>query len=144
MTLPRAVNRIQGIVLGFFGLGWILLVITLAAGSDGFDQQLKLLASQGRTTQLAYLAIMLVFNAVLCVGVVRRWRWTFWLILVVFLSGILRIPVSILELTGAVTAAGPAWYSVFQAVMAIIQFAIGLTMLRGYRRGGMWGDGGAL
>jgi hypothetical protein len=37
----------------------------------------------------------------LAVGVVRRWRWTFWLILVAFLFGVLRVPVAALQLTGS-------------------------------------------
>jgi hypothetical protein len=31
----------------------------------------------------------------LAVGVLRRWRWTFWLILVAFLAGAVRVPVAI-------------------------------------------------
>jgi hypothetical protein len=34
------------------------------------------------------------------VGVVRRWRWTFWLILVAFLFGVLRVPAAVLQFTG--------------------------------------------
>jgi hypothetical protein len=45
---------------------------------------------------------------VLGVGVLRRWRWTFWLVLVAFLFGVLRVPASILELMGWLPAAGPS------------------------------------
>jgi hypothetical protein len=45
-----------------------------------------------------------------------RWRWTFWLIVVAFLFGVLRVPASILELTGVLPAAGPTWYVLFQAL----------------------------
>jgi hypothetical protein len=30
---------------------------------------------------------------------VRHWCWTFWLILIAFLTGVLRVPVAILQLT---------------------------------------------
>jgi hypothetical protein len=35
---------------------------------------------------------------VLSIGVIRSWRWTFWLILVVFLAGVLRLPAAVLRL----------------------------------------------
>src|SRR5262249_23142389 len=42
---------------------------------------------------------------VLGIGVVRRWRWTFWLILVAFLAGLLRVPAAILQVLGVVPPA---------------------------------------
>jgi hypothetical protein len=41
------------------------------------------------------------------VGVLWRWRWTFWLILVAFLAGVLRASVAILQLTEVLTADAP-------------------------------------
>jgi hypothetical protein len=75
----------------------------------------------------------------LSVGVLGRWRWAFWLILVAFLSGVLRVPVAILQLTGVLSAIAPAWYVVFQGLIGVAQLAIGLVMLAGYRRSGVWG-----
>jgi hypothetical protein len=76
---------------------------------------------------------------VLSVGVLRRWRWIFWLILVAFLAGVLRVPVAVLQLTGVLSASAPAWYVVFQGLIGVAQLAIGLAMLAGYRRSGVWG-----
>ena len=45
------------------------------------------------------LAALPAFITVLVVGVLRRWPWTFWLILVAFGFGVLRVPVAILQLT---------------------------------------------
>lgn len=70
----------------------------------------------------------------------RRWRWTFWLILVAFLFGLLRVPASALELAGVLPAAGPTWYVLFQALVGLLQFAIGSLMVAGYRRAGAWGN----
>jgi hypothetical protein len=75
----------------------------------------------------------------LCIGVLRRWRWIFWLILVAFLSGVLRVPVAILQFAGVLSASVPTWYVVFQGLIGLTQFAIGLAMLAGYRRSGVWG-----
>ena len=68
------------------------------------------------------------------------WRWTFWLIAVAFLFGVLRIPVSILELKELLSAAAPIWYVLYQALLGLLQFAIGLAMVSGYRRAGVWGE----
>jgi hypothetical protein len=75
----------------------------------------------------------------LAVDVLRRWRWTFWLILVAFLAGVLRVPVAILQLTDFLPANVPAWYVTFQGLIGLVQLAIGLAMLAGYRRAGVWG-----
>ena len=71
-----------------------------------------------------------------------RRRWTFWLILVAFLFVVLRVPASVLELMGVLPLAGPTWYVVFQAVLGLFQFGIGLLMLDAYRRAGVWGGTG--
>jgi hypothetical protein len=76
---------------------------------------------------------------VLRLGVLRRWRWTFWLLVVAFLFGVLRVPASLLALTGALPTAGPTWYELVQALVGVLQCAIGLLMLAGYRRAGVWG-----
>ena len=54
------------------------------------------------------------FIGLLAFGVLRRWRWTFWLVLVAFLAGILRVPVAILQLTGVLATDVPAWYATFR------------------------------
>jgi hypothetical protein len=54
-------------------------------------------------------------------------------------AGVLRVPVAGLQLAGVLHATGPTWYVVFQGLLGVLQFAIGLTMLAGYRRAGVWG-----
>jgi hypothetical protein len=92
-----------------------------------------------RWTATAFLLALAAFIVVLSVSVLRRWRWAFWLILVAFLAGVLRVPVAILQLTGVLSASAPAWYVVFQGLIGVAQLAIGLAMLAGYRRSGVWG-----
>jgi len=74
------------------------------------------------------------------IGVVRRWRWTFWLIVVAFIAGVLRVPASILQLSGVLPSESPSWYVLLQAIMGFMQVGIGLAMLAGYRRSGVWGS----
>jgi hypothetical protein len=58
---------------------------------------------------------------------------------VAFLSGVLRVPVVVLQLMEFLTADAPTWYLLFQGLLGLVQFAIGLAMLTGYRRAGVWG-----
>ncbi len=87
---------------------------------------------------LALTALLLVLS----VGIVRGWRWLFWLILIAFLAGILRVPAAALELVDTIPRQGPPWYVVLTAVVGTIQFVVALTMVAGYRRSGVWGDFG--
>ena len=132
-----AINRTQALVLGFLVLVWASLVAIFAAAPEVYDQALRLPSSDA---QLAFLIGISAFIALLGTGVIRRWRWTFWLIAVAFLFGVLRIPVSILELKELLSAAAPIWYVLYQALLGLLQFAIGLAMVSGYRRAGVWGE----
>jgi hypothetical protein len=129
----------QSLVLGFFAVAWISLVVILVMEPAIYDSAMKLPAGRHPLADLAFLGAISAFIALLIVGVLRRWRWTFWLILVAFLFGVLRVPVSILELTGVLSPAGPVWYVLFQALLGLVQVAIGLRMLAGYRQAGPWG-----
>ena len=133
------VNRTQGLVLGFFGIVLGSLVVILLAAPEVYDRALRLPAGSV-AVEVAVLAGLAAFIGLLAVGVLRRWRWIFWLVLVAFLAGILRVPVAVLQLTGVLTADVPTWYVVYQGVIGLAQLAIGLAMLAGYRRAGVWGS----
>ena len=132
-------NRTQALVLGFFGMALGSLVVILVAAPEVYDQALRL-PEGSAAMQVAFLAGLTAFIGLLTVGVLRRWRWIFWLVLVAFLAGILRVPVAILQVTGALAADVPTWYVIFQGVVGLAQVAIGLAMLAGYQRAGVWGS----
>ena len=98
-------NRSQWLVLGFFALVATSLVLILA-----FDPSIYSTALLGSEAglpapgELAFLLAVLALIAVLSVGVARRWRWTFWLIVLAFLAGVLRVPASALEIAGVLHA----------------------------------------
>ena len=133
------VNRTQALVLGFFFVAWLSLAAVLVVAPEVYDQALQLLSGDHRSVGLLFLGTIAAFILLLGVGVLKRWRWTFWLIVVAFILGVLRVPASILELTGALPATSPTWYVVLQAFIGLVQFSIGLAMLAGYRRAGAWG-----
>ena len=108
-----------------------------------YEQILHLPGSGERRSlpTLPFLVAISAFLVLLGVGVVRRWRWTFWLILVAFLiGGVVRVPVSILQLEGVLAADFPGWYVLVQALIGVVQVLIGVLMLVGYRREGVWGS----
>ena len=133
------VNRTQALVLGFFVVALASLVVILVAAPEVYDQALRLREGSA-AMEVAFLAALTAFIGLLTVGVLRRWRWIFWLVLVAFFAGVLRVPVAVLQLTGVLVADVPAWYVIFQGVIGLVQVAIGLAMLAGYRRSGVWGS----
>jgi len=130
------INRTQALVLAFFVLVWATLLVLFALAPEVYYRAMKL-SSAG--AGLLFLVGISAFIALLGIGVLRRWRWTFWLIAVAFLFGVLRIPASVLVLEGVLPADGPTWYVLYQGFLGLVQFAIALLMLVGYRRAGTWG-----
>jgi hypothetical protein len=93
-----------------------------------------------RIVEIAFVVALTAFIVLLSIGVLRRWRWMFWLILIAFLFGVLRIPVAVLQLSGQMTPDGPLWYVILQGVIGLVQVLIALAMILGYRRSGAWGS----
>ena len=130
------INRTQALVLGFFLLVWATLVVLFAVAPEVYYRAMKL-SSAG--AGLLFLIGISAFIALLGVGVLRRWRWIFWLIAIAFLFGVLRVPATFLTLAGVLPADGPTWYVLYKGVLGVVQFAIAVLMLVGYRRAGTWG-----
>jgi hypothetical protein len=132
------INRTQGLVLAFFLLSWAGAVTILVVAPQVYGPALRRAPGSLPVAQTAFVVALSGLIGVVSVGVVRRWRWIFWLILAVFFLGVLRVPVAVLELAGH-SVASRAWYVVLQGGAGVIQFAIAVTMLAGYRRSGVWG-----
>jgi hypothetical protein len=134
------INRVQALVLGFLLMAWISLIAILIAAPDVYEQRLRSLPGAQRIVEIVFVVVLTVFIVLLSIGTLRRWRWTFWLILIAFLFGVLRIPVAVLQLSGQMTPEGPPWYVIFQGVLGVVQVLIALVMVLGYRRSGAWGS----
>ena len=126
-------------MIGFFGLVWAALVAILVLSPEVYTQTLRQVGGDSRLIEASFLIALSAFIALLVVGVFRRWRWTFWLILVAFFVGVLRVPASALQLAEIVPASGPTWYEALQGAIGVVQFLIALAMLAGYRKAGVWG-----
>lgn len=135
------INRTKGLVLALFALYWVAVVTILFAAHDVYDQQLlaSLPSGNQRLAEVGVLLVLTALFALLSTGVIRGWRWTFWLILVAFLAGILHVLIAMLQLVGVMAGNGPGWYVAFQVVVGLIQFVIALAMVAGYRKTGVWG-----
>lgn len=126
-------NRTQTLVAGFPALVWIAVLASFVLAADVYADALGI---DGRAAGGAFLLAISSLVALLVLGVARRWRWTFWLVLVALLAAILRLPAALLQLSGLLPAS--ARY-VSQGLSGLAQFAIGFVMLAGYRRAGIWG-----
>jgi hypothetical protein len=136
-------NRTKVLVLALFAGYWVVVVVLLVTARGFYDSQLpqtvRLPGNNQRPVEIGTLLVVTALFAVLATGVIRSWRWAFWLILIVFLVDIVRVPADALQVAGIVPRQGPAWDAVLQAVVVLIQFAIALAMLAGYRKAGVWG-----
>ena len=126
-------SRIQVAVLAFFATVWVALGAILIAAPDIYGLTASAVPP---ITFFGGISVLIAFSAI---GVVRRWRWLFWLIVVAFLAGAIRIVASALERAGVAPLDGPRWYAALQGAIGIAQLAIGIAMVRSYRRAGIWG-----
>jgi hypothetical protein len=135
----RATNRTQRLVLGFFAAVWVALVAILLTAPEIYDSTLRLGPDAHLLPDLAFLIAISVLIAILVIAVLKRWRWAFWLVVIAFLFGILRVPASAMQLMNVLPTGGPTWYVLLQAAIGLAQFVIALAMIAGYRRAGVWG-----
>jgi hypothetical protein len=135
----RAVNRTQGLVLGFFVLAWASLAAIFALSPSVRDLTLSTSPGSGAVPAPVFLIGLLGFLLALATGVVRKWRWLFWLLLLAFGVGLIRVPLAALQLTDKLPSDGPGWYLVLQGASGLVQAGIALAMWIGYRREGPWG-----
>ncbi len=81
---------------------------------------------------------VLVLITLLILGVVRHWRWLFWLLLVAFTASVIQIPVEGLQLLGVFPNPYPVWYSLFRDGAGFIELGFASWMIQTYRHQGVW------
>ena len=140
----RLLRRLERTLFAFFLLAALFLVVVYVAAPSIYTNTLLLEPSPTDRYPAAatlFLVGIGVFLAILMVGVVRHWRWVFWLLLVAFGFMILEIPVTILQLTGVLPSLFSVWYSLVRMGGSMITVVIAVWMLHIYRHYGVWALG---
>jgi hypothetical protein len=138
------VQSLEKVLIAFFVLVTLSLVVVYFADPSIYSQTLLLEPSPADKYPLPvtlFLFSILIFIAVVIIGVVRHWRWLFWLLLIAFGFSILQIPATILQLTGVIPDHLPLWYSLYRMSIAIIEVIIAVWMVRMYLQYGVWAMG---
>jgi hypothetical protein len=140
----RLARHLQGTFLAFFLLAVLFLVVASVAAPSIYTNMLLLTFSLAEHYPEAATLLLVGVGgglALVMVGVLRRWRWVFWLVLAAFGGMILDIPATILQLTGILPALFPLWYSLCRMGASMIVVGIAVWMLHIYRYHGVWAMG---
>ena len=138
----QAARGLRLALLGFCALAVALLLVVYAVAPAIYVTTLLGTARAGDAhppVATAFMAAILALVGMPGVGILRRWRWVFWLVLMAFSASVLQIPAAALALAGIVPNAAPAWYVVARGLVACVQVAIAVWMIRFYRRYGIAG-----
>ena len=144
MPEPRLSDRLQWTLLAFFLLTVLLLVVTSLADSSIFTSTLLLTSPAAVHSPAAvtfFLAGIVGLLALFIVGVLRRWRWVFWLVLVAFGAMILDLPATFLQCAGVLPNPFQLWYSLCRVGVSLVAVGIAGWVLSQYRRHGVWALG---
>jgi predicted MFS family arabinose efflux permease len=138
------VKRLEQALITFFVLAALFLVAVFVADPSIYTKTLLLEPSPADRYPLPvtlFLLGILVFIAVVILGVVRHWRWLFWVLLVAFGFMVLEVPATILQLIGVVPSLFPVWYSLCRMGVSVIAVIIAVWMIQIYRQYGVWAMG---
>ncbi len=137
-------RRLQRALLAFGALALTFLLAVYAIAPGTYVQALNGSVNPSDPhppDATLFLAAILIMVGMLGVGVLRRWRWVFWVVLIACALSVLQIPAAALELKGILPMDYPAWYLVTRALVAAVQFAIGIAMICMFLHRGVWARG---
>ncbi|HEY7349862.1 MAG TPA: hypothetical protein VH599_16210 [Ktedonobacterales bacterium] len=137
-------QRLEWVLITFFALTTLSLVVIYVTDPAIYAQVLLLepdVSSAYPLPVVLFLVGLLVFIALLIVGIRRHWRWVFWLILVAFGAAVLDILAAPLQLVGVFPEPYPLWYNLFRLGISCAQVVIAVWMGRIAYRHGAWALG---
>lgn len=140
---PQAIRlRLQSVLTSFFVVVVLFAVVVFFIDPALFLQSLPFpSAPMGRAFIALCLLAIVGLVAFLCYGVVRHWRWVFWIVLVAFGASLLELPATLLQLTNIIPLLFPLWYTLVRLGVSMIQVVIAVWMFQIYRRYGVWALG---
>jgi hypothetical protein len=131
-------------MITFFILATLSLLVVYLVDPAIYAQSLSLTSSPADrypAPVTLFLVGVLVLITLLILGVVRHWRWLFWLMLVAFAASALQIPVTLLQIADVLPSSDPLWYSLFRMGAGVVEVALAFWMISIYRRAGVWALG---
>src|SRR6266566_1362366 len=131
-------------MIAFFMLAALSLMVVYLADPAIYAQSLSLTSSPADRYPVPvtlFLVGVLVLITLLSFGVVRHWRWVFWLMLVAFAGSALQIPVTLLQIADVLSSSDPLWYGLFRMGGAVVELALAVWMIHIYRYEGIWALG---
>lgn len=137
-------RRLEIAVIAFFTLMLLSLLVIYAVDPSIYLQSLKLTPSpvdRFPWPATLFLICLVAFLGVLSVGVLRHWRWTFWLMLIAFSASVLQFPAELLQISGVLPLTSPLWYSLFRLAVAVLELGLAVWMIQVYRHKGIWAMG---
>jgi hypothetical protein len=140
----EARRRLQIGVIAFFAVVALSLVVIYVLRPEVYTQALGARVQATEPHPLIatmFCTAILIFIALLIVGVLRRWRWIYWLLALAFVLSALQVPAGALELAGVLPNPFPAWYTIYRSVIAVGELALGIWLLVVWRRWGVWAEG---
>jgi hypothetical protein len=144
LTQQSTVVRLEAAIMIFFVLAVLCLLVVYIVDPSIYVQTLLLHPSATDRHPLIatlFMVAILAFITLLSIGVMRRWRWLFWLLLIAFAASIIQIPVTLLQIAGVLPAEYPLWYTLFRLFIAFVELCLAMWMVQIYRREGVWGLG---
>ncbi|GCE31589.1 hypothetical protein KDA_70730 [Dictyobacter alpinus] len=87
---------------------------------------------------LLFLAALLAFLSMLIYGILHRWRWLFWGLLLAWSASVIQIPIEGLQLLGVFPNPYPIWYSLFRVGVGFTELGFACWMIQSYRQQGVW------
>jgi hypothetical protein len=137
-----AVLLLQTAINVVFVCSAVILVATYAAAptvvADTVPVERETLARHPPALTFFVGAVLAVI-ALAVVGVARRWRWLFWLLLIAFAASVLHVPVTLCQLAGIIAGGPPRWYVILQLGTELVQVLLAAAMVRLFRTDGVWG-----
>jgi hypothetical protein len=138
-----SVCQLKAAIIALLSLSGVIAWMVYLLDPALYTQSLDLTSSASmRYPFLSTLALGAISGiiAVAIIGVVRSWRWLFWLLLLAFGASILQFPVTALQLINILPLTDPLWYRLLQTGIAVGEFGIAVWMYRVYRSQGTWAE----
>ena len=144
-TLQKILSRrLERLLIAFFLLIALSVLVVYIADPSIYTQGLSLKPSATDRYPIPatlFLVSLLTFIGVVIIGILRHWRWLFWLLFVAFAASILQIPATLLQFAGVLPESFPVWYSLYRMGIAVLEVGFAIWMLWIYRHYGVWGMG---